>query len=333
MFFTPAASKRAVAGWLVALVIGLSVLGAFLHCSDNVISRNRYAGTVPYGSSFWLPWHHQQFRILQISDPQVESVWDKCKDVDSIHHCGTHNTSRFISRAISFTNPDFVVVTGDLVFGPRSPVSAFQAVLLPLDRSSVPYATIFGNHDVQRCSKWDEHESAAHLRQRSTLHGTSKLMVGNGQLCVWMIDYSHTYAGWVNPAHLAWIRNDSSCRNAGASLAFTHFPVALLRSNIVGSLNEPIDWPRAPSELLQTLHLLPSLKVVGFGHDHTNTACGTTPDGLTGCYAGSAGYTTYGDRNVPRQARVYDIYKNYRVFTFRVLDGQSLQSTEYHELQ
>lgn len=325
-------SNRLVAGGVLVLLVGLSVLGAFLHCSDNLTPRNRYAAATPYGGTFWLPWRRHQFRILQISDPQVESVWDPCKDVDSMHRCGVHNTTRFISRLLAYVKPDFVVVTGDLVFGPRSPTSAVKAVLLPLDQSGIPYATVLGNHDVQRCSAWDQQQLASHLQHRAALYGTSRLIVGNNHLCVWMVDYSHTHPGHVDPAHLAWIRNASGCRNARVSLAFTHVPVAPLTGELVGSLNEPIDWPKVPSELIQTLHLLPSLYAVGFGHDHTNTACGTTPGGLTGCYSGSVGYTTYGKRGVPRQARVFDVWDSDEVVTHRVLDGPTLKNVDHQRL-
>lgn len=257
-------------------------------------------------------------------------MWGSCRDVDSTHRCGVHNTTRFISRLLKHVNPDFVVVTGDLVFGPRSPVSTLNAVLLPIDHSGIPYATVQGNHDVQRCGAWDQQQFSSHLQKRATLHGTSRLMVGN-TLCVLMVDYSYTHAGHVDPAHLAWIGNASGCLDTRASLVFTHVPVAPLTGELVGSLNEPINWLEGPTQFMQTLQLLPSLYAVGFGHDHVNTACGTMSGNLTGCYAGSAGYTAYGKRGIPRQARVYEWDTN-DMITYRVLDGDVLKNVGHQQL-
>lgn len=294
-------------------------------CPDLVLPIHRYTDNLSYGSVQSMPWPQQtsMFRILQISDPQVENVWDSCKDV-SKKPCSVRNTTGFIASLVRVYSPDFVVVTGDVVFGPRAPHQTVHAALDPI--SHIPHAVILGNHDVQRCAAWNQKQLTDFIYSRATLGGTSLLRVGNGLLCVWMIDYSYLHREWVNPNHLKWIReNLDLCPNPQSALAFIHFPVSNF-SVRTGSMNEPISHPKVSTELRTTLRMIPGLRAVGFGHDHTNDFCGSLDKNVSGCYAGSVGYTTYGKRGFDRRARIFDVTSYGQITTFKVSDGTPMRA-------
>lgn len=317
---------------LVALATALALLLLWSACPDYLVRRDRYASNLPFGATAELqPKSAYLFRVLQISDPQVEWVLDRCKDVPPRERCGVRNTSRFIERLVRTFRPDFVVVSGDLVFGPRTPLAAFDAVLRPL--GDVPYATILGNHDVQRCAAWDQRQVAAHLTRRALLAGTSSLRVtlGAQTICLYMIDYSYVHtATWVNPRHLEWAK--TACGNGTAAAAFTHFPIAKLRPGR-GTKYEPVDSPPAPASLVNALQSLPAMTAVGFGHDHVNDFCDTATFKFAACYAGSVGYTTYGRVGFARRARLYDFLADGAVHTFKVVDGPKLRAVDPQRLR
>ena len=317
----PAAEARLRWSLCAAAIALVAVAVLWDICPDFIVRVQRYTDAAPFGEIKSVGWPNltKPYRVLQISDPQVGSVWDRCKDTD-MKYCDVRATTRFIARLVRDVAPDFVVVTGDLVFGPRAPTTELHAVLRPL--GDVPHAVILGNHDVQRCAAWDQRQMTQYVYAGPTLGGTSLLRIGNGRACLWMIDYSYTHPGWVNPRHLEWIRSSrAQCTGAKASLAFIHFPIGNF-SNAKGSQHEPVDHPANTTALQSTLRSIPALKAVGFGHDHVNDFCGI-PDalGIHACYAGSVGYTTYGRRGFARRARVFQLGLDGSVTTYKVTDG------------
>merc|ERR1719203_2246680 len=67
------------------------------------------------------------------------------------------------------------------------------------------------------------------------------------------------------------------------------------------------------------------------GHDHVNDWCGAW-QGIDLCYGGGVGYTTYGRTGWDRRARVFMIYENGTIETWKRRDDQEFSKIDQQEL-
>ncbi|XP_010259863.1 PREDICTED: probable inactive purple acid phosphatase 28 isoform X2 [Nelumbo nucifera] len=94
------------------------------------------------------------FKILQVADMHyAKGKMTRCRDVlpSEFEYCSDLNTTRFIRRMIEVEKPDFLVFTGDNIFGP-STADAAESLLGafgPAIESRLPWAAILGNHDQE----------------------------------------------------------------------------------------------------------------------------------------------------------------------------------------
>ncbi|XP_042030722.1 probable inactive purple acid phosphatase 28 isoform X2 [Salvia splendens] len=76
-----------------------------------------------------------------------------CRDVlDSEYAgCSDLNTTRFLERMIQLEKPDFVVFTGDNIFGSTANDAAESMLQAfgPVMKSGIPWAAVLGNHDQE----------------------------------------------------------------------------------------------------------------------------------------------------------------------------------------
>lgn len=77
------------------------------------------------------------FKIVQFTDDHV--VWQDHRS-DAAFTC--------ISKIIKAEKPDFVILTGDIIFGGEG-VQNFKHVISYVDSFHIPFAFVFGNHDRQ----------------------------------------------------------------------------------------------------------------------------------------------------------------------------------------
>ncbi len=78
-----------------------------------------------------------EFKILQFTDTHFR--WDK----------GDEKTvSTMMTEAIEAENPDFIIITGDLIYS-TNVEKALQQLFAPIVDSGIPFAFVFGNHDHQ----------------------------------------------------------------------------------------------------------------------------------------------------------------------------------------
>lgn len=96
-----------------------------------------------------------QFKILQIADMHYgNGKTTPCEDVlpGQVTHCSDLNTTQFVLRMIKAEKPDFIVFTGDNIFGPDviDPAKSMNAAFAPAISSNIPWAAVLGNHD--QCS-------------------------------------------------------------------------------------------------------------------------------------------------------------------------------------
>ncbi|KAK8916559.1 putative inactive purple acid phosphatase 29 [Platanthera zijinensis] len=95
-----------------------------------------------------------EFKILQVADMHyADGKETGCLDVfpDMIPTCSDLNTTAFIYRVISAEDPDFVVFTGDNIFGldSKDAEKSLDAAFEPAVALKLPWAAVLGNHDQE----------------------------------------------------------------------------------------------------------------------------------------------------------------------------------------
>ncbi|KAE8646772.1 probable inactive purple acid phosphatase 29 [Cucumis sativus] len=95
-----------------------------------------------------------EFKILQVADMHYANGKDTpCEDVlpQQISSCSDLNTTAFLRRMILAEKPDFIVFTGDNIFGfdTADAAKSLNAAFAPAIASNIPWAAVLGNHDQQ----------------------------------------------------------------------------------------------------------------------------------------------------------------------------------------
>ena len=84
------------------------------------------------------------FRILQLTD--IHYTEDDEKD---------HRTVALMRELIEREKPDFIMTTGDTVYGEKN-IEYLSLALAPLTESGIPWSFVFGNHDVEFAGNREE---------------------------------------------------------------------------------------------------------------------------------------------------------------------------------
>ena len=300
----------------------------------------------------------EAIKILQIADVQIGGFHDACKDLTATEKqwpCDADNTTAFIRRLIQYDRPDLVVFTGDNVYGTRSDQYSKYLLLLitePIVSAGIPFALVTGNHDVEL--PWMS-VSALHnfMRRERARGGGGALLSGNGlikihspdqhtHLHLWLFEYMHApcvfcYNGAGHGSYRPITKEQIDFFNHNSetntlSLAFTHVPVEEYHqiTHRLGSQHDTIT-DSGPGELYTTLSQR-NVAVLSVGHDHTNDFCGQVNGGMHLCYAGGAGYTTYGRVGWARRARMF-IVKNGVLSTYTRLDDRNFSQIHHQDLR
>ncbi|XVF72899.1 hypothetical protein PTKIN_Ptkin12aG0157800 [Pterospermum kingtungense] len=95
-----------------------------------------------------------QFKILQVADMHyADGKTTPCLDVlpSQVHGCSDLNTSVFIQRMIEAEKPNFIVFTGDNIFGfdAKDSAKSLDAAFAPAIAAGIPWAAVLGNHDQE----------------------------------------------------------------------------------------------------------------------------------------------------------------------------------------
>lgn len=312
----------AVFSSFILLAIALSLFV----CWDKIFEPPY--GEQPFGETATLEWSKETFTVLQIADTQIGDVeTDVCKQVDTRFRCSAANTTRFVRRLVQNVRPDVVVFTGDQLEYPRRPQSALRASWGPVKDANVPFVVITGNHDISRCDPWDYKKYRKYVEAHALLAGTSvlKIMKNNTeQANLWFFDYhydSKEATGFeIHEDHLRWFKERSNVDG----VVMLHVPPKEVNEwPLISGVRQ--EEPEDPNSGL--VEILPkNIRAVAFGHDHTNDYCVKGTHTL--CYAGGAGYTTYGRKGWPRRARVFEFYPDGRISTHKILDGETLETID-----
>lgn len=108
----------------------------------------------------------ERVTVLQLTDTHISGIEENHdKDIKAINA---------IYTLVERTRPDFIVVTGDAIFGmPYSDgdddTLALQTLLALMDQIGIPWTWTFGNHDHSFFDRYSTDEIAEMLSQSSTL--------------------------------------------------------------------------------------------------------------------------------------------------------------------
>nr|KJB49670.1 hypothetical protein B456_008G132800 [Gossypium raimondii] len=95
-----------------------------------------------------------EFKILQVADMHyADGKTTPCEDVlpSQVDGCSDLNTTAFIHRMIEAEKPNFIIFTGDNIYGFDSKDSAksMDAAFAPAIAARIPWAAVLGNHDQE----------------------------------------------------------------------------------------------------------------------------------------------------------------------------------------
>lgn len=128
--------------------------------------------------------------ILQLTDTQIIDAGQSRPGRDSIDKVywatgkAEERCYKYVRETINATNPDLILVTGDIVYGEFDDNgSAFASFVTFMDSFDKPWAPIFGNHDNEskkgvdwQCQQFKDAENC--LFDQKTLSGNGNYSVG-----------------------------------------------------------------------------------------------------------------------------------------------------------
>lgn len=290
------------------------------------------------------------FKIIQFTDIHF------CKDNEADHH-----TTKIVSQIIQQENPDFIIATGDTVYGPDN-VRYLEKALSPIIESGVPWSYTFGNHDTEdgagadvlfpiitgfpNCAAYNADDSISgmgnHFLEVINHQGETKwVLFGVDSGAYNRMPQVGGY-DYVKQDQIQWYKKIVSDfgekGSAFSTLVFMH--IALPEYHEVwdtekccGEKREGIGCPRINSGFFAAMQEAGHTKGVFVGHDHINDFYGSLY-GITLGYGRAAGYNTYGQDDYLKGARIIMLDENNTdsfVTYVRLEDGTVIKNQQEHE--
>ncbi|OLL23069.1 Phosphatase DCR2 [Neolecta irregularis DAH-3] len=263
----------------------------------------------------------------------------RCRDVeeDQQNTCEADpQTLEFVARVLDAELPDLVVLTGDQVNGETSPdvQSALFKFAEPLIARSIPYVTIFGNHDDEgNLSRAEQMGIIEKLPFSLSQAGPASVDgVGNyiqtitnhnASLHFYFLD-AHKYSpdeshypgyAWLKESQISWFSEEAQSHSVAKDLnvVFIHIPLPEYRAHsrmVVGGVNlEPSTAPTYNSGALKAFAAA-NVSLVVAGHDHANDAClleSSYDQEVWLCYGGGSGLGGYMGKGAgARKLRIFE---------------------------
>lgn len=251
-----------------------------------------------------------KFKILQVADLHFSTGYGECRDPEPAEtgkDClADVRTRKFVESVLDIEKPNFVVLTGDQIFGDASPDSetALYKALWPFIERKIPYSITLGNHDDEGSMSRDEVFSlgcslpyAICESGPADVSGIGNYVVlvegkasSNPAISMYFLD-THKYSqspkvnpgyDWLKESQIQFLekkfRDLEPARKAYTHIhlpmAFFHIPLPEYANQygLVGSAKEAVTAPRYNSGAREMLGRM-GVKVVSVGHDHCNDYC------------------------------------------------------------
>ncbi|RLV95784.1 Phosphatase DCR2 [Spathaspora sp. JA1] len=281
------------------------------------------------------------YKILQVADLHFSTGYGKCRDPSppsSSKDCrADERTLQFLEKVLDIEKPDFVVLTGDQVFGDEAPdaESAVFKALNPFIKRKIPFAVTMGNHDDEgSLSRKEMMSVSVDLPYSQAAVGPVEVEgIGNyvvtitgksastTALSLYFLD-THKYSknpkvtpgyDWIKENQLTFLQEEyaslkssiDSYPKTHMAMAFFHIPIPEYRNleqPFIGENREGVTAPRYNSGARKILGEL-GVKVTSVGHDHCNDYCLLDEQKQDGdnkmwlCYGGGVGEGGYGGYN------------------------------------
>ena len=286
-------------------------------------------------------------------------VQNPCKVV------GVHGNYVDVLLYINDEEPDFVIYTGDIIFGKPAKESLLKA-LEPLITRKIPFAVTWGNHDdEQGMSRQELFDLIKDIPNNltSTVQGITgvtnfvlpvKSADGKKESAVLYVFDSNSYStlpkkvvdgyGWIALDQIDWYTktsNELTAKNGGQpipSLAFFHIPLpeyheAVLdeKAYLVGTRKEVACAPKINTGLGASMLQAGDVMGVFVGHDHVNDYVVNWRGILLGYGRYTGGSTVYHDIPQGNGARIIELTEGKRAFKTweRIAGGKIINEVNY----
>jgi 3',5'-cyclic AMP phosphodiesterase CpdA len=290
------------------------------------------------------------FKILQFTD--IHFSEDNETD---------HRTTELMRQLIEQEKPDFIITTGDTVYGPYNTLHIEKA-LSPMIESGIPWSYTFGNHDTEEgddyatlfpmitglpnCITYNADDSIGgtgnHYIEVKNQQGETKwVLFGMDSGAYNQIPSIGGY-DYIKENQIHWYKkmivDFEVVVPSFSALVFMH--IALPEYNEVwdfetcyGEKREEVCCPRINSGLFAGMQEVGHTKGVFVGHDHVNDYMGSLY-GITLAYGRATGYNTYGQDDYRKGARIIqlDVNNTESFETYiRLEDGTVLKEQKEHK--
>lgn len=266
-----------------------------------------------------------------------------------------------IKEVMDTEKPDFVILTGDVIYG-KPAEESYRTVLDLISLYKVPFGVVFGNHDdEQGLSKEQLMEiiesypyNLTRCEQEVSGHANYILPVKSSDglrnsAILYCLD-SHSYSqiqgiggyDFIHFDQIQWYRQESEklCKENGGkplqAYAFFHialpeFHEAVMNENsvMVGTRMETVCSPQINSGMFAAMKEMGDVKAVFVGHDHDNDYAVYWKGILLAYGRYTGGNTVY--NHLPNGARVIELNQDGETFDtwIRLANGQIINKVTY----
>jgi hypothetical protein len=265
-------------------------------------------------------------------------------------------TQALMENVLAAEKPDLIVFTGDVIDSMRckDPQRSYRNAVSVADKSGIPWAAVFGNHDAER-NVTKEQLMAIQLEHSGTiaevgpeeLDGVGNFVVrvsdaeGGTAAALYFLD-SGAYSSlpyvkgydWIRESQVEWYRSQARSLREGnqgvavPSLMFFHIPLPEYRELwnrgvCYGRRYEKVQAPLLNSGLFAAMVHAGGMLGTFCGHDHNNDYAGEL-HGIKLCYGRATGYNTYGRLFFQKGARVIRLREHRQDFEtwYRLANGK-----------
>ncbi|EFM08643.1 metallophosphoesterase [Paenibacillus curdlanolyticus YK9] len=290
------------------------------------------------------------FRIVQFTDLHWQN-----------HSTDDPQTRDLMNQIIEQEQPDLVVFTGDMIHSEyvQDHRDAFRNAFAAASDRHVPWAFVFGNHDAEEGMKEQITAFAQELPGCVVPASHAACGIGNYMLPIigkdgaagavlYLLD-SGSYAppaigdaAWISRDQIDWYVEQSKHQAAvrgGKPLpafAFFHIPLPEFQQmwdfHVCHGYNyEGVGSPQLNSGMFTAMVERGDVRGVFVGHDHVNDYWGTL-HGIRLCYGRATGFSGYGRDDMPRGARLIELYEDDRPFAtwLRLANGERIDAQPAH---